>query len=138
MKLQGMMKAIAGLSVLLLLSEDAVGSEVTNVYFVPFDVETYVPITRESIECMAHEQWTFSRAEQSSRLVKFLERGDSAQFDETRVRVKVVAPSATLFIDAEGVAQRQDATAKIDRKRFRELLGALRGRHQKSQRKPQC
>jgi hypothetical protein len=119
------------------------GSDMTKVYLIPFEVETYVPVTRDSIACEAHEVWTFSKAAQTRRLLVFLsggtavDGGTAIRFDEKRVRVKVSSSNRTAFVDSDGVVA-QDKTTRIDKREFVELLKTLAGKPQALDKRPHC
>jgi len=89
---------------LFLFAPNVFGADVTTVYFVPFQIETYVPITRVTVVSQAWEKWTISSKSQTSSLIALLNRGDEETFDEYRVRVLILSGNQTFFIDANGVA----------------------------------
>lgn len=76
----------------------------TTVYFVPFDIETYVPITRSTIMSIAWEKWTISSESETSRLINLLSYGVEGKFDEGKVRALVLSNNKAYFIDSSGVA----------------------------------
>ena len=104
------------------------GGSVTVVYFIPFEIETYLPVTKDAIECSAHEVWVVAGTEQQVQLQRFLENGEAAAFDEKRVRAKIVSPFGNAFIDATGVAQTASSSLRVDRGKFKALIvqGGLR------------
>ena len=112
---------------LLLCSLNAFGGEVTIVYFVPFEIETYVPITQETITAEAWEKWTISSKTQRSRLFAILNQGGQGKFDEKRVRVMVRAGKQTYFIDSDGVVLRKGKlNVRIDKAAFVRFRDSLR------------
>jgi hypothetical protein len=121
-----MSKIIIGLSLILLASN--AGAAVTTAYFVPFDIETFVPITQENIISEAFEKWTISSKSQTSSLVALLSHGIEGQFDGSHVRLSVSAENKTFFVDAKGVASTNGKTGiYIDKStlaQFRDSLTA--------------
>ena len=127
------MKILAGLKRCLIgagiwvASSIAFGSDVVTVYFVPFEVETYVPITPSTIRASAWEKWTIRAESRISQLLDLLDHGDKAQFDEKRVRGEVIVKNHTYFVDANGVVVRNKLAVRIDKAqlvKFRESLRA--------------
>jgi len=92
---------------LLLLGSSAFGGDVTTVYFIPFEVETYAPVTPATIISQAWEKWTISSEPETSRLINLLNLGNQADFDEKRVRGLVISDNQTYFIDSNGVVIRK-------------------------------
>ena len=109
---------LIGLS-LVLFASNVFGADVATVYFVPFEIETYVPITQATIISQAWEKWTISSQSQTSSLIALLNHGDEWKFDESRVRGLVVSENQTFFVDANGVASANGKLGiKIDKSLF--------------------
>jgi hypothetical protein len=109
------------LSLLLLSNAHAVESGPIVVYFVPFQIETYIPITEASISCNAWEKWEIpasSEAEVSSLVALLEKKGKHAHFNPHMVRAEIVAPKRVYFIDAHGVVANGTSSYKIDRYEF--------------------
>lgn len=98
---------LIGLS-LVLLTPKTFGADVTTVYFVPFEIETYVPITQETIISQAWEKWTISSKSKNSMLISLLKNGNAAKFDENRVRCLVISKNQNFLIDANGVVSTKE------------------------------
>ena len=97
----------------------------TVVYFVPFEIETYVPITIDTITCQAREKWILSDNSDVATLNRLLNPGNDAKFDSARVRVKISASNETYFIDAEGVVLTDKHSFKIDKIAFVKFAESL-------------
>ena len=95
-------------------------------YFVPFEVETYVPITQTTIMSSAWEKWTISSKSEIARLSTLLNRGEDDKFDRNRVRGLVLINKQTYFIDSNGVALMRKASVRIDRDQFGSFRDLLR------------
>jgi hypothetical protein len=98
------------------------------VYFIPFEIETYAPVTQQSIISSAWEKWTISSQSETSRLFALLAHGAKDTFDEKKVRGLVLSNNRTYAIDSNGVVLtkgklgiRIDKAAFIE---FRDSLGA--------------
>jgi|ERR1700674_3726042 len=113
---------------LLLCDSSVFGAGVTTVYFVPFEVETYVPITRATITSLAWEKWTISSKSETSRLISLLNQGDKGNFDENKVRCLVLSGDQTHFIDSNGVVVQEQArvSVRIDKAGFLKFRDSLR------------
>ena len=95
-----------------------------SVYVIPFQIQTYVPITRESIVCAAHEKWTVDSSK-ASALVNLLREGPAAQFDDKLVRVTIVGSGEPIFLDANGVVVGLGQARSIDRESFTRALASV-------------
>src|ERR1017187_6700959 len=108
--------SLAFFGLILSIRATATESDAT-VYYLPFKVETYVAVTKATIETAAAAKWTISDQSRATRLVSLLNGGvkvEAKQFDENRVRVKVIAGAQIYFVDSEGVVQRGKKTVRID------------------------
>jgi len=104
---------------LFVFASNVFGTDVTTVYFVPFEIETYVPITQATIISEAWEKWTISSKSKTSSLIALLNHGDEETFDENRVRGLILSGNQTFFIDANGVASTNGKLGlRIDKARF--------------------
>ena len=74
-----------------------------NVYFIPFDIETYAPVTTRTIESRAFEEWCLSSHADFDHVLTILAGKEKRSFDADRVRMKLVARGTKLFVDANGV-----------------------------------
>ena len=99
---------------LFLLVSCAKGRPIMTVYFMPFSVSTYVPVTPKDIACQAEEKWTITDIAQASTLITILNYGDKANFDNNRVRMLVSSNGKSYYIDQDGVALYGKITHKID------------------------
>lgn len=102
----------------LLLGTPALGSETVTVYFIPFEIETYVPVTKESIVCDSSEVWTVADKSQIADLTEILRAGSRATFNEKMVRVRIERNGAISYIDAKGTLAAAKSSYQIDRVRF--------------------
>jgi hypothetical protein len=102
------------------------GTDVTTVYFVPFEIETYVPITRATIISEAWEKWTISSKSKTSSLIALLNHGDEEAFDENRVRGLILSGNQTFFVDTNGVASTTGKLGiRIDKAMFLKFRDSL-------------
>jgi hypothetical protein len=97
-----------------------------TVYFIPFELETYIPITPATIKCQALEKWAVSDETQVSHLIDILKQGVEATFDDHRVRVKVSVHNKTYYIDSEGVVRKGKKNYKIDKLEFTKFGESLK------------
>lgn len=122
---------------LVLFSVNVFGANATTVYFVPFEIETYIPITQATITSQAWEKWTVSSKSKNSILIALLKNGTEEKFDESRVRCLILLGKQTYFVDANGVASTTGKLGiKIDKVifvKFRDSLHADQRKILKSQ-----
>lgn len=95
-----------------------------QVYVIPFDVDTYTPVTRADIECRAMEEWTLS-GRQMRRLKGMIERSRGGPFNEKKVRVKVAVAGDPVFLDADGNVRSEAGDGTMKLKAFQAFAAAL-------------
>lgn len=73
------------------------------VYYMPFDVDTYVPVTTENIEEQSFCKLSFSESSDVAKsLIYLLTKATTGAFSNKVVRLKVSSPSADIFVDMDG------------------------------------
>jgi hypothetical protein len=110
---------------ILLSSRSVFGSEATTVYFFPFEIDTYVPITKATIQSSASQKWTISNESEVARLLAILNRGVKAHFDDANVRAVVFSGGQTYYLNRDGVIQKGDQSYKIDLSEFWKFRASL-------------
>jgi hypothetical protein len=113
--------------ILTLMASPATPVERATVYFVPFQVDTYVPITEATIRARAWERWHISSKDTLARLLNSMTEAKGAQFDEDRVRVLVVRSDDQIYsIDCNGIGRKGATAIRINKAtflNFRDSLG---------------
>ena len=101
----------------------AFGSSI-KVYFIPFEVETYIPVTVATIECKAHEVWLLSR-KNAIYLSSIIAPVEEKEFDERKVRIKIIGDGRPYYIDSSGVVLKGALNFQIDKIKFNRLSGSI-------------
>ena len=97
----------------------ATARDAALVYFIPFDVETYVAVTRNDIIAQAWEKWTVVDGAAINRLARLFKPTNKQEFNEAKVRCLVILKGERYFIDANGIALKDGGTSlSVDRARF--------------------
>ena len=96
-----------------------------TVYFVPFQLETYLPITPLTIKCQAKEKWLLTDQSQIDRLLELFGKGNTANFDDRRVRVLISSDNFNIFVDSNGVALMDGKSIKVDKYEFENFAKSL-------------
>lgn len=129
-----MLKAIL-IALLTLAAVSAFGQDAAQrtatVFYIPFSVQTYAPVTPSTIEASAFEIWTVSGDMAVSELLAALRDGAPATFDPRVVRVLVLVDGQRYYVDADGVASHEGGSLKIDRRMFDRLRASLPERNQR-------
>jgi len=74
-----------------------------KIYYIPFKVETYVPVTTNDIESRAIYIFEVPNdSELAIKLTKMLEQDNHGAFDNKKVRLKVRSDDKIYYIDSEG------------------------------------
>ena len=121
---------------LLLCSLNAFGKDAVVVYFIPFEIETYVPVTQETIVSSAWEKWTISSKDEISYLIELLNSGKKGDFDGKRVRGFVCINNQNYFIDSNGVVLKGKLSIQMDKAKFLKFRNSLRDDQKQSLRQP--
>jgi hypothetical protein len=96
--------------------------EKMTVYYVPFQVETYEPITTATIKDRAKYRLDVADANEILSLLRMLSnaKGESS-FDQKRVRLLVVAEKREIVVDADGNVLDAGKTYRLSREQFGQL-----------------
>jgi hypothetical protein len=100
----------------LLISSCSRGDEVNSlvkVYYVPIGVETYTPITVESIEGQGSYAELKTTDKRYRKLMSIIDDASAGVFDEKAVRVKIVTDGEAIYIDNTGGVKRSHSTGKL-------------------------
>lgn len=110
----------------ILSSFGALAENTITVYFIPFEVETYVPVTKNDIISQAWEKWTISSKDQHYQLIKLLDKGNKKEFDEGMVRCLILSDNQTYLIDYNGVVIKDGTSGVvIDKSKFLQFRKSL-------------
>jgi hypothetical protein len=96
-----------------------------TLYYIPFAVETYIPVTEKTIRVKAHDTIELDSREQVAALVAVLsERKGKGRFDRNFVRLLVVPQSpagADILVDSEGQVLEGGVTSALTSGAFTSL-----------------
>ncbi len=95
-----------------------------TIYYLPFAVETFLPVTVDSIEENARCVFSFEpSADQAANLRDWFARVMKDGFDKKRVRLKVVGlENVPFYVDADGGLRKGDSgTGKLKEEAFKAL-----------------
>ncbi|MBI4744935.1 MAG: hypothetical protein HY776_09015 [Actinobacteria bacterium] len=97
-----------------------------NVYYIPFKIQTYTPVTIQDIERRAFYKFKInSESELSIKLVKLLESKNRGKFDDKVVRLKVKIGEKIYYVDSEGNIKKGERITKVNTIDIEELLGMM-------------
>jgi hypothetical protein len=100
-----------------------------TIYYVPFNYETYVPVTTESIEKDAICVFSISsNSDEAAAIRSVVDTAGAGRFDDQFVRVKAVGLLAgDLFIDKYGGVRSKERERRIAPEGLQELKTLLDG-----------
>lgn len=101
-----------------------------RVFYLSFDVDTFVPVTPQTIEAQAQCRFVWqAESAHASELRAILGRAGEGAFDERMVRVKALGLGAEpVFVDVDGGVRRGEAERVLsasDRAALRSLLESM-------------
>lgn len=86
-----------------------------KVYYIPFEVKTYVPVTIENIGNRAFYVFQITtESDQAKNLIKILDENDAGTFNSKMVRLKVQLQGKTYFVDSNGNVQKAMKISKAN------------------------
>ena len=98
------------------------GSKNFEVFWVPPQVETYVPVTAENIEQRAFKIVTIKNERQADEIVSLIRNSDQA-VDSARIRVKISTDDKFYNFDSNGIGVSSAGEAvQIDLKKLKMVL----------------
>lgn len=109
-----------------------------TVAYLPFDVQTYTPVTRKDISSRARVVVDVS-ADICSQVVSIVEEGrETATFGEKMVRAALIFGDCRILIDNKGVADYNKKSVQLNLERLRKVLDPLLqvGKKTNKKRKP--
>ena len=115
-----------GFIVLALSGELTVASESATVYFVPFRVDTYVPITKQTIRSAAWEKWIVTDRSRVSTLMKLLRGGKPHEFYNADVRAVIYNGNEIFYVNKVGDVEAKDGSSRIDIRELSAFLSHMR------------
>jgi hypothetical protein len=131
--MKDMLKLILLVFAVLSSNAHAFTKELMVIYFIPFEVQTYIPITKNTIISSAWEKFEISDKTTSNRFIRLFVRhnNNKIEFDEKNVRILVVHKKDYYFVDMNGVAVKNDMLFRIDKIKFLQLRDSVpsTGRH---------
>ena len=98
-----------------------------RVYYIPFHVQTYKPVTPQTIEQVAHQKLVLHEESDALRqLITALDyKAVPGQLDEQMVRLKVVWRFQTYLVDADGGARDKESNYQVNANEIEGLVKAL-------------
>jgi len=97
-------------------------SENIQVFWVPPEVETYVPVTDKNIEEMAFKVVVVKNNQQADQIVSLIHKSDQ-EVDSKRIRVKITTGDKFYDFDSNGIGVSSEGlSVAIDLKRLKTVL----------------
>lgn len=113
------------LPVLAAIGLQSPGGKVSNnvvVFWIPPQVETYIPVTSENIEEMAFKIVTIKNERQADEVLRLVQESNKT-VDSKRIRIKISADGRFYDFDANGIGvSSKGKTVKIDIQKLKQVL----------------
>jgi hypothetical protein len=103
-------------------SSDSLRDSSYLIYYIPFNVETYIPVTKSNIEEKSHYKFNISSKEFILHIKTMLNAMKEGQFLPKRVRLKLVMDSIEYFFDSEGGVEIDRRHFKVDKYELEEII----------------
>ncbi len=97
------------------------------IYYIPFHVETYVPVTPETIEATAHQKVVLYRESELLNRLKdeLTDNQIPGRFDDRTVRLKVRLKRRVFLVDSDGGVKAEGGEYKINPDTIEDLVRKL-------------
>lgn len=101
-----------------------------TIYFVPFDIHTYSPITNNNIKEYAWEKWEVDSKDKVMELKSIIKNNEKKyDFNKIYIRSIIYFKDKTIYLDTKGVASDNLKTGVIiDKEKFIEFGRSLKPR----------
>lgn len=97
-------------------------SEKTIVFWIPPQIETYVPVTIENIEQMAFKTVSVKNEKQAGQILSLIQ-GSNQKLDSKKVRIKISTDRGFYNFDANGIGvSSKGESVKIDIQKLKQVL----------------
>ncbi|MGO9931894.1 MAG: hypothetical protein ACLPV8_08785 [Steroidobacteraceae bacterium] len=115
-----------------ILASTCAAAETATMYFLAFDTETYVSVTKYDIRAHANEKWVISDPQRISLLQQILSNGKTSDFADINVRAVVYLGERTYYINRAGETECGTVRKTIDVSKFLAFHAALRDDEKRS------
>lgn len=103
-----------------------------KIYAIPFEIETYLPVTKETIREKTWEEFELVDDAQIKKFWTLFNNKNKGKFDHDKIRCLIVANDRRHFIDADGnVFGGGIMYSSINKKQFEEFLQILQSKTNK-------
>jgi hypothetical protein len=123
---------VAVVMTFLFLTRPLAAADIATLYFMHFEDETYVPVTKDTIRANADEKWVISDKQRIGRLMRIVTSGVKSTFEDVNVRAVLYANGKTYFINRDGDVEVDGNSTRIDLKEFLQFHGSLRDDEKRS------
>lgn len=100
------------------------------IFYIPFNADTYVPVTVESIEKMANCKFTLDHAAEEVHVLKdAIESSSAGAFDNRVVRLKAIGVFAhAIYVDIDGgmLYERSNKQRKLSEEGFNVIKSLMK------------
>jgi hypothetical protein len=112
--------------VTLVFGNFSIAGEGATIYYVPIGVETYAPITSETIRSAAQEKWVITEPSRIQQLLSILRGGTPHPFDDADVRAVIYYGDDTFFLNRAGEVKSHLGSKLINVSGFSKFYSTLR------------
>jgi hypothetical protein len=111
---------------ILVLGNFSFAGEDATIYYVPIGMETYAPITSETIRSQAREKWVITEPSRIRQLLAILRVGTPHSFDDADVRAVIYCGGDIFFLNREGEVKSNSGSTLIKISDFSKFYSTLR------------
>lgn len=101
---------------------NSLASACSDVFFVTFDAELYIPKTEETIESTAFEHLYIKSKDFEGVISNASQKSFSGEYEPDNTRALVKHRGQNYFIDRDGVVRHSNKYVKIDSRAFEKIL----------------
>jgi hypothetical protein len=112
--------------IILVFGNFSIAGEDATIYYVPIGVETYAPITSETIRSAAREKWVITEPSRIQQLLRMLRGGTPHPFDDADVRAVIYYGGDTFFLNRDGEVKSRSGSTLINVSDFSKFYSTLR------------
>lgn len=116
----------------LLVGQVSIAKDTATIYTLPFNIVTYVPITKSMIRTSASEKWVIADQVRVRHLLEILHSGTPHLFEDANVRAVVYYGHDSFFITQDGDVENNTNSTKIDVSKFLKFYSTLRDDEKRS------
>jgi len=112
--------------IILMCSGSCTGEDRMKIYFIPFNVQTYVPVTMNNIEEKAFHVFEITNnSKLAIKLIRMLDQDNYGILDDKMIRLKLQNRDKIYYVDSKGNIKVSTKISKCDTEDVEKVINEM-------------